>query len=127
MKLKDNSGFTLIELLAVITIMGVLMMIAIPAINGIIQNVRKNVYVSDAKSFKSEVQKAIMEQTWARVNDPSATYYIHIKNVILPEGLEYIGASCFTVCSLEGTIVIPPNVTYIGSNAFQKKYILGFV
>ena len=81
MKLKDNSGFTLIELLAVITIMGVLMMIAIPAINGIIQNVRKNVYVRDAKSFKSEVQKALMDQAWSRVNDPSTTYYIHINNV----------------------------------------------
>ena len=83
MKLKDNSGFTLIELLAVITIMGVLMMIAIPAINGIIQNVRKNVYVRDAKSFKSEVQKALMDQAWSRVNDPSTTYYIHINNIII--------------------------------------------
>ena len=81
MKLKDNSGFTLIELLAVITIMGVLMMIAIPAINGVMQNVRKNVYVSDAKSFKSEVQKAVMEQTWPNINDPATTYYIHINNV----------------------------------------------
>lgn len=81
MKLKDNSGFTLIELLAVITIMGVLMMIAIPGINGIIQNVRKNVYVNDAKAFKSEVQKAVMEQTWSKLTDPDTTYYIHINNV----------------------------------------------
>ena len=81
MKLKDNSGFTLIELLAVITIMGVLMMIAIPAINGIMQNVRKNVYVNDAKAFKREVQNAVMEQTWPNISDQDTTYYIHINNV----------------------------------------------
>lgn len=80
MNLKDNRGFTLIELLAVITIMGVLMMIAIPAVYGIIQNVRKNVYINDAKSFKSDVQKEVINQTWP-INDPDTTYYIHINNV----------------------------------------------
>lgn len=50
---EENSkkGFTLIELLAVITIMGILMLISIPAINKIIDNARKNMFVETAKSY----------------------------------------------------------------------------
>lgn len=77
---KDERGFTLIELLAVITITGVLVMIAIPSITIILQNVRKSIYVSDAKVFKNETQKEVINQTWA-IDDKNTTYYIHINNV----------------------------------------------
>ena len=80
MNLKDERGFTLIELLAVITIMGVLMMIAIPTVTIIIQNVRKGTYINNAKTFKNEVQKEVINQTWP-IDDPDKTYYIHINNV----------------------------------------------
>lgn len=80
MVLKDKRGFTLIELLAVITIMGILMIVAIPTVTILIQNVRKNVYINDAKTFKNEVQKEVIDETWP-IDDPSATYYIHINNV----------------------------------------------
>ena len=78
--IKDERGFTLIELLAVITIMGVLMMIAIPTVTIIIQNVRKGTYINNAKAFKNEVQKEVINQTW-QIDDPNKTYYIHINNV----------------------------------------------
>lgn len=78
--LKDKRGFTLIELLAVITIMGVLMAIAIPSVNLIIQNSRKNAYINDAHTFVGEVQKAVVDQRWA-IDDLNTTYYIHINNV----------------------------------------------
>ena len=49
--MKNEKGFTLIELLAVIVIMGILMAIAIPSINLIIMDARKDIYVNSAKTF----------------------------------------------------------------------------
>lgn len=48
---RNNKGFTLIELLAVIVIMGILMLVAIPAISRVIENSRKDTFVDIAKSY----------------------------------------------------------------------------
>ena len=49
--MKNNKGFTLVELLAVIVIMGILMMVAIPAVTRTIENSRKDTFVDIAKSY----------------------------------------------------------------------------
>ena len=51
MKRINKKGFTLVELLAVIVIMGILMMVAIPSINRVIENSRKDTFVDIAKSY----------------------------------------------------------------------------
>lgn len=50
-KINNKKGFTLIELLAVIVIMGILMMVAIPSISRVIENSRKDTFVDIAKSY----------------------------------------------------------------------------
>ena len=49
--MKNKKGFTLIELLAVIVILGIILVIAIPSISAAILNSRKNAYVSTANEF----------------------------------------------------------------------------
>ena len=50
MKYK-NKGFTLVEVIATMTILGIIMLLAIPNITGVIEKNRAKTYVEDAKKF----------------------------------------------------------------------------
>lgn len=54
--INNRKGFTLIELLAVITILGILMIVAIPAVSRTIENSRRNTFLSTAKQYANEVK-----------------------------------------------------------------------
>ena len=60
MKKINTKGFTLIELLAVITIMGVLMMVAIPSVSRTIENSRRDTFANVAKEYVNAVRNAIL-------------------------------------------------------------------
>ena len=51
--MKDKNGFTLIELLAVIIILGILMIIAIPSVTRYISDSRKASYIKTENANKS--------------------------------------------------------------------------
>ena len=51
MKKLNSKGFTLIELLAVITIMGILMMVAIPSVSRTIENSRRDTFADNALTY----------------------------------------------------------------------------
>ena len=54
-----SAGFTLIELLAVITIMGILMMVAIPSVSRTIENSRRDAFADLAKQYINTVRNAV--------------------------------------------------------------------
>ena len=54
----NRKGFTLIELLAVITILGILMIVGIPAVQRTINNSKKDTFVDTAKEYANAVKTA---------------------------------------------------------------------
>ena len=56
----NSKGFTLIELLAVITIMGILLLVAIPAISRTIENSRRDAFVDVTKTYINTVRSAVL-------------------------------------------------------------------
>ena len=80
--MKKKNGFTLIELLAVIIILGVLMVIAVPAVTKYINDSRKNGYVSTAKNIVGGV-RTLIHSGGLDLDDPDTTYYIDVRMEIL--------------------------------------------
>ena len=83
MKKLNSKGFTLIELLAVITIMGILMMVAIPSVSRTIENSRRDTFADVAKSYVNTVRNAVLaDELKCGANNvagtPDGTYYFEI-------------------------------------------------
>lgn len=73
-KIRKN-GFTLIELLAVIIILGILMIIAIPSVTNYISDSRKSSYIMTAKNVINGTRIKVNEGKLGTYN-PNVTYYI---------------------------------------------------
>ena len=80
-KFHNHKGFTLIELLAAITILGILMIVAIPGISLIMDQSRKRLYVNTAKTYVQSAARMIASNEFPVINDIDTTYYIHIDNI----------------------------------------------
>ena len=79
-KKSKKKGFTLIELLAVIIILGILMIIAIPSVTSYISDSRKSAYVDTAKEIVSGTRNLVNEGKLG-MYDTGTTYYIPAKYV----------------------------------------------
>ena len=63
-ELKNKKGFTLIELLAAIVILGVLMMVAIPAMTKYIENAKRDVFADTAKKYIAAVRYSMLSNSY---------------------------------------------------------------
>ena len=85
--IKNNKGFTLIELLAVIVIMGILMIVAIPAITRYITQSRRDTFVDTAKSYINAVRYMYLnDELSCNTSGTGTSYYVKVNPSMLEKG-----------------------------------------
>ena len=129
MKKLNAKGFTLIELLAVITIMGILMMVAIPTVSRTIENSRKdtfidtvNQYINGAKNMWAADNLKCGEYLSSAV--ATGTYYVGVNTAqpsSLPVLLEQGGKSSWGQRDIKGYILI--HVQEVGSGGAVTRKV----
>lgn len=72
-KLRDDKGFTLIELLAVIVILGVLMIIAVPMVTKYIKQAKQDAFVDTAKAYINSARYGYMNGDYTNSEQSNGT------------------------------------------------------
>lgn len=80
MKKMNKKGFTLIELLAVIIILGVLMIIAVPSVTEYISSSRKSAYIDTAYGFIDAVRTKVNAAEKLQFFDINTLYLVPVGN-----------------------------------------------
>lgn len=129
--MKNNKGFTLIELLAVITIMGILMMVAIPTVSRTIENARKDTFLDLAKQYSNAVKNLWYADGFECGGYPSSavqtgTYMVQIDtaSTSTPQLLESGGKSPWGNRDIKGLVVV---AVFINDNTRDIRFFPSFV
>ncbi len=107
--MKSEKGFTLVELLATISILGIIMLIAVPNILGTVERNKKTTYIEDAKKMVSLAEYKMRGNS--KLKKPTTGCGIVYKLSDLdngdlsdpPEGGEYDETESFVVITYDRT------------------------
>lgn len=118
--LQNKKGFTLIELLAVIVILGVIMVIAIPSVTGYITNSRKDSMISSAKAYVDAVVTGANGMEYEFPTNPKSVVVVTVNNIKLDRKQEksafnskYDYKKSYVVIENTGTVTDPRYTYYV--------------
>ncbi len=106
----NKKGFTLIEMIAVIVIIGVLLLIAIPSVSSIIFSSRDNGYANDISAYLTEVNTLYKSKKFGPLLDEKQIMIVPIKDIEFEKN--DTKASPYGALDLEKSIVIVERTQY---------------
>ncbi|MDD3241499.1 MAG: prepilin-type N-terminal cleavage/methylation domain-containing protein [Bacilli bacterium] len=125
-----KKGFTLIELLAVIVILGVIMVIAIPSISNYIIASKNETFVTTAKQFISAVKTSISNDEYILPVEKNEVTIIPISSidlnkggVVSPYGNNWIKEKSYIAIINDGDNINPEYTYYIAMQD-SKNYAI---
>ena len=134
MKKLNSKGFTLIELLAVITIMGILMMVAIPSVSRTIENARRDTFADVAHQYINAVRNAaladnLMCGSTAYSGTADGWYYFTIDTTAqgTKDLMESGGKSSFGNADMKGFVVWHKYTTTDSTKSAKNAYYMSLV
>lgn len=118
MKKLNSKAFTLIELLAVITIMGILMIVAIPSVSRVIENTRRDNFLDTAKQYANGVKTMwISDSLQCGSNVASA----------VTDGAYYVPIDSANVGKTVSGVNYPTILEQGGKSSWGSKEVQGYV
>ena len=84
--MRKKNGFTLIEILAVIIIVGIIMIIAVPAVTKYIFKTNKAVYASDVSAFVESVRAEYEMKEYGSLLKDDEIMVVPIKHIVFEKG-----------------------------------------
>ena len=123
----NRKGFTLIELLAVITIMGILMVVAIPSISRTIENTRRDSLLDTAKQYVNGVKTMWISDSLECPETAGGTTYTLAS--ALPDGDYYVNIDSASVAAGSGGAgtTLPIILESGGTSSWSNKPLKGYV
>ena len=82
----NKKGFTLIEVIAVIIIIGVMLLIAVPNVTGYIFTSRKSSFATDIHAYLETVRAEYLGREYGPLVEDEELLIVPIKNIILEKG-----------------------------------------
>ncbi len=127
MKKLDKKGFTLIELLAVIVVLGVILLIAVPTVISTITDARKDSFIRSLDQYVDIVRTKAQTGTFKLQYDPGAATIISLRVIDLDrsdgdEAVSTFGAPWVTSPTTTNAYIVINNQGSAGNPRFKYFY-----